>query len=62
MWARLDRDISWESKDVKLLGITLDSNLFHLRKDAFSLKLLLSRSLNIVHSCGCFMEGKLMIR
>ena len=27
MWARLDRDIVWESNDVKLLRITLDSNL-----------------------------------
>ena len=27
MWAKLDRDIVWESNDVKLLGITLDSNL-----------------------------------
>ena len=27
MWAKLDRDIFCESNDVKLLGITLDSNL-----------------------------------
>ena len=27
MWAKLDRDIVWESNDVKLLGITLDNNL-----------------------------------
>ena len=27
MWAKLDRDIFRESNDVKLLGITLDSNL-----------------------------------
>ena len=27
MWAKLDRNIVWESKDVKLLGITLDNNL-----------------------------------
>ena len=27
MWAKLDRDIFWESNDVKLLGITLDNNL-----------------------------------
>ena len=27
MWAKLDRDIVWESSDVKLLGITLDNNL-----------------------------------
>ena len=27
MWAKLDRDIVWESNDVKLLGITLDKNL-----------------------------------
>ena len=27
MWAKLDEDIFWESNDVKLLGITLDSNL-----------------------------------
>ena len=32
------------------------------RKDIFSFKLLLSRSLNIIHLYGCFMEGKLMIR
>ena len=27
MWAKLERDIVWESNIVKLLGITLDSNL-----------------------------------
>ena len=27
IWAKLDRDIVWESNDVKLLGITLDNNL-----------------------------------
>ena len=27
MWAKLDRDIAWESNDVKLLGLTLDNNL-----------------------------------
>ena len=27
MWVKLDRDIVWESNDVKLLGITLDINL-----------------------------------
>ena len=27
MWTKLDRDIVWESKDVKLLGITLCNNL-----------------------------------
>ena len=27
MWAKLDRDIFWESNNVKLLGITLDNNL-----------------------------------
>ena len=27
IWAKLDRDIAWESNDVKLLGITLDNNL-----------------------------------
>ena len=27
MWGKLDRDIVWKSNDVKLLGITLDSNL-----------------------------------
>ena len=27
MWAKLDRDIVWESNDVKLLGITLNNNL-----------------------------------
>ena len=27
MWTKLDRDIVWESNDVKLLGITLDNNL-----------------------------------
>ena len=27
MWAKLDRDIVWESNDVKLLGITLGNNL-----------------------------------
>ena len=27
IWAELDRDIIWESNDVKLLGITLDNNL-----------------------------------
>ena len=27
MWVKLDRDIVWESSDVKLLGITLDNNL-----------------------------------
>ena len=27
MWAKLDRDIVWESKDVKLLGITLNNKL-----------------------------------
>ena len=27
MWAKLDRDIVWESNDVKLLRITLDNNL-----------------------------------
>ena len=27
MWAKLDRDVVWESNDVKLLGITLDNNL-----------------------------------
>ena len=27
MWAKLDRDIVWESKDIKLLEITLDNNL-----------------------------------
>ena len=27
MWAKLDRDIFWESNDVKFLGITLDNNL-----------------------------------
>ena len=88
MWAKLDRDIVWESNDVKLLGITLDNNLkfdkhvpnicsktnrklsaltrvakfFHLRKDVFSLKILLSRNLNIVPLYGRFMEGKIMTR
>ena len=85
MWAKLDRDIVWESNDIKLIEITLDNNLKfdkHLsnicskanRKlsvltrvanflpDVFSLKLLLSRNLNIVDSYGCFMEGKLLIR
>ena len=27
MWAKLTRDIVWESNDVKLLGITVDNNL-----------------------------------
>ena len=27
MWAKLHRDIAWESNDVKLLEITLDNNL-----------------------------------
>ena len=27
MWARVDRDIVWESNDVKLVGNTLDNNL-----------------------------------
>ena len=27
MWAKLDGDIVWESKDIKLLGITFDNNL-----------------------------------
>ena len=27
MWTKLDRDIFWESNDVKPLGIRLDSNL-----------------------------------
>ena len=27
MWVKLDRDIVWESNDVKLLGITLDNSL-----------------------------------
>ena len=27
MWAKLDRDIVFESNGVKLLGITLDNNL-----------------------------------
>ena len=27
MWAKLDGDIVWESKDIKLLRITLDNNL-----------------------------------
>ena len=27
MWARVDRDIVWESNDAKLLGNTLDNNL-----------------------------------
>ena len=27
MWAKLDRDIVWESNDVKILGITLDNDL-----------------------------------
>ena len=27
MWEKLDRDIFWESNNVKFLGITLDSNL-----------------------------------
>ena len=27
MWAKLGRDIIWESNNVKLLGITLDNNL-----------------------------------
>ena len=27
MWAKLHRDIVWESNDVKLLEITLDNNL-----------------------------------
>ena len=27
MWAKLDRDIVWESNDVKLLGITLNNEL-----------------------------------
>ena len=26
MWAKLDRDIDWESNNVKFLGITLDNN------------------------------------
>ena len=27
MWAKLDRDIVWESNDVKFLGITLNNKL-----------------------------------
>ena len=27
IWTKLDRDIVWESNDVKLLGITLGNNL-----------------------------------
>ena len=27
MWAKLDRDIVWESNDVRFLGTTLDNNL-----------------------------------
>ena len=27
MWAKLDRDLVWESKDLKLFGITVDNNL-----------------------------------
>ena len=27
MWAKLDRDIVWESNDVKLLGMTSESHL-----------------------------------
>ena len=27
MWAKLDRDIVWESNDAKRLGIILDKNL-----------------------------------
>ena len=27
MWAKLDKDIVWQSNDAKRLGITLDKNL-----------------------------------
>ena len=27
IWAKLDKDIVWESNDVKFIGITLDNNL-----------------------------------
>ena len=88
MWEKLDRDIVWESNDVKLLGITLDNNLkfdkhvsdiyskanrklnvltrvvksLPFKKRRFLFKPFMSHNLNIVHSYGCFMEGKLMIR
>ena len=32
MWAKLDRDIVWESDDVKLLGIALDNNLIFYKQ------------------------------
>ena len=28
IWAKLDQDIVWRSNDVKLLGVTIDNNLF----------------------------------
>ena len=27
MWAKLDQDIVWESNDVELFGVTIDSNI-----------------------------------
>ena len=46
----------------KLSALTRVAKFLPFKKKVFSLKLLLSRSLNIFHLCGYFMKGKLMIR
>ena len=36
MWAKLDDDIVSESKDVELLGVTIDNNLRFVKKQTGS--------------------------
>ena len=58
MWAKLDRDIVWESKDLKLFGITLDNKL-KLGKHVSNIYSKVNRKLSelnfieITHRHGC---------
>ena len=31
VWANIGKDLIWESNDVKLLGITIDRDIYYLR-------------------------------
>ena len=57
MWAKLDRDIVWESNDVKLLGITLDNNL-KFDKHVSNICSRANRKLGALKSVATFLPSK----
>ena len=49
MWAKWDQDVVWESNDVELLGVTIDSNL-RLDKHVSNICLKANRKLSALAS------------